>query len=171
MSLFGNPFKSIGKAIGSVAKTAASIAVGGATGALNVAATTLVNATRPVGPSVLPVGAVSLVPNGPDRGGSGFGIQLPSIGPGGVSLGGFEAFTNANTVPSPAQQTAMRAAGCSLTKAGKVRRTKKNGECFKTPSMNPLNGKALRRSMRRIEGFKRAANIASRITIRAKNCK
>lgn len=167
MSLFGKVFKGIG----SIAKTAGGIALGGAGTAISAAATTLSAATRPSGPSVLPVGAVSLVPIGPERGGSGFGIQLPSIGPGGVSLGGFEAFSNIPSVPTPAQRTAMAAAGCSLTKAGKMRRTKKNGECFKTPSMNPLNGKALRRSMRRIEGFKRAANIASRITIRAKNCK
>ena len=159
-------FSSIAKTLGKVASTAGGIALGGAGTALKVAASSIGGAVRVAGPSVLPAGMVTLVPTtGPGQ--SSTQIQLPSIGPSGFSLGGFSSTTGPSS-----QSTAItrRADTCPLTKAGKPRRTKKNGECFKTPSMNVLNGKALRRSMRRIEGFKRAANIASRITIR-KECR
>lgn len=144
MSIFGK----IGKAIGSAGKTVGGIALGGAGIALNTAATAASQAVRIAGPQVLPTGAVSFAPD-PQRSTQ---IQLPSIGPGGISLGGFQSIT---TVPTP---TATKRPVDPET--GKPKRR-----------MNPLNGKALRRSMRRLESFKRASNVANRITIRGKSCK
>lgn len=46
-----------------------------------------------------------------------------------------------------------------FTKSGKPRRMKANGQPWKVPSMNVANVHALRRSMRRVEGF---AHVAKR---------
>lgn len=63
-------------------------------------------------------------------------------------------------MPASLMQTALSAPSSRLlTKSGKPRRIKANGQPWKVPSMNPLNPRALRRSMKRVQRF---AKFASR---------
>lgn len=66
--------------------------------------------------------------------------------------------------------TSTGVSGWPVTKSGKPRRMKKNGQPWKRPSMNPANPRALGRAMRRVNGFatiaKRTISFTKRVRMR-----
>lgn len=93
-------------------------------------------------------------------------------GPGSSPLGGLPPVPGVNVVPTPGFRgvvqraipggaTGYTASAC-MTKDGRPRRIRKDGKCYKRPTMNPLNPRAARRSIARIKGARRILQAIER---------
>jgi hypothetical protein len=137
----GSIFSSIGKVIGGVAKTAVSFVTGGPIAAASTAVSQFIPRASPVlqsAPLALPGGGVQ--------------VRLPqfSAGSGGVQFagGGFSVGGGGG--------------GTCMTKDGRPRRVRRDGKCYKRPSMNPLNPRAARRAITRIKGARKILQAIER---------
>lgn len=182
----GDPglFGFIGKAIGSVAKIAGSIIPGPLGAIAKIAGTALSGAGKPVNPSVLakplPTSVAAILQlKSPTPQALAQGLpQLPSQ-TGLVNI--------AHVAPGVGNQTQSGAgAGYSQNGSTPCERgyhrnkvgyyTKRYGFieagsiCVKNRKRNPLNPRALSRSMARLSSAKGAAAFLSRVTIREKGC-
>jgi hypothetical protein len=133
--------------LGSALKIGAGVVLGGPAGGLAAATSVLAGsaASRP------PSQTSALPPPTP------FGFPTPDsvkVTGGGIvtPLGSAGRGTVTAYYPS---STASR--GHCVTKHGKPRKVRKDGKCYKRPSMNAANPRALRRAIRRIDGFKHLA--------------
>lgn len=84
--------------------------------------------------------------------------RLPAIGQGGLIERGH--------IPGVTPLT--RGHDVTLTRDGRPRRIRKDGRPWKVPRMNVTNSRALRRSMRRVQGFARLAKKTITFTQRVK---
>lgn len=119
-------------------------------------------------------GVPAIIPPAPGSGVQvGGGVRLfPGIS-GGIMIGGGAAvgtFPGGGApVGAPGQQCGNGThlnKGRYALKGGQV--VQPGSRCVKNRQMNPLNPRALSRSMRRLVSFKRATKVAARITIRKK---
>jgi hypothetical protein len=169
----GDPglFSFLGKAVGGIAKAVGGI-VPGPLGALAKAAGGVLAPSKSTMPAPL---INSMAP-----GGQGFGIGYFAPGGGGVGIGSFSQGGNPNNLPGfPTQQPVGTMTsqgfipGCQLkgtrpNKSGYYKQVQKGNPftavyipkhsvCVKTRRMNIANGRALRRAVRRAQGFAKMA--------------
>lgn len=108
---------------------------------------------------------VSVVPSSTGPAGMGFAGTGPGYGygppdsvvtrGGGASIGFGPASIGGTGYKSVAYFGGSKR---GLTKSGKPRKLKKNGQPYKRPTMNEANPRALKRAIRRIDGFKHLAH-------------
>ena len=171
-------------------KSAAGLATGGIPGAIQAGAqhwaTAIPRGSEPqfVGPPLMAgqnggasaglTGAVTIPGVGTISVGGGGGIQIggPGVGPGqfGPGFGG---------VVSGGSSTAPGACipgmpGVRLNRTGYFLKSGQyiapGTKCVRSRRRNPLNPRALSKAMSRVTSFKKAASVASRITIRSSGC-
>lgn len=172
----GDFFKGVVRTIGGVVRTAAGVVSGLGIPVVSGVARTVSGALSGGG---MQQSSVKMATAQAAGGGPGIQVQLPSIGRGGISMGGFQA-GYLPVVPGqgivPAQQAGTGVA-CTLrgTHVNKSRYRTLGGElveagtrCVKNRRMNPLNPRALNRAMRRIKSAKSAARFLERIHIGAR---
>lgn len=137
----------LGKVLGGALKIGAGFLAGGPVGALAAGASIITSRAQPA-PQASPggglqyQGGVSLQAGGLRIGGS---TQLSLGGGGGGARG-----------------------GACVKKDGTPRRVRRDGKCYKRPSMNPLNPSAARRAIRRIDGARRMLRSIERQLPRVK---
>lgn len=137
MSLFGF--------IGKVAKGALGIATGGASTALLGAAGAILGGAK----ARTVTGTALALPTGSTQ-----PFRLPAdstVTRSGVSVGGLTIGSRSTTYYGPATNSGQFRA--CVTKSGKPRKKRKDGKCYKRPSMNPVNPRALKRAVRRVSAF------------------
>lgn len=137
----------LGKILGGAVKIGAGFLAGGPVGALAAGATLL---TRSAPPQASPGGGLAYQGGMSLAVGGGQGLRL--AGSSALSLGGGGG----------------GGGGSCMTKDGRPRRIRRDGKCWKRPSMNPLNPSAARRAIRRIDGARRMLRSIERQLPKAK---
>jgi len=166
----GGILGTIGKALGGAVK---GFVTGGPLGAIRGAVTSIQGGrAATVGGTK---GIVAPIPQGSALPGTGVQVQLPSIGKGGVDMGGIAigTFGSPSGTMGVATMAGPNGKGClaghhinrstSYPQGGKV---EAGTACVKNRHMNPLNPRAASRAMRRLSGFSRAANSVEKMIVK-----
>lgn len=174
---------SIGKAIvGTVGGAVKGLVTGGPLGAVTgglgglatstgIIKTPAISRAVPITPVLRGATQAPIRQTGQAMPGTGVQVQLPSVGAGGINLGGFQAgsfgpMTGGGTpmVAAPNGQL-CQVKGYHLNKSGYFTRqgyVPAGTACVKNRRMNPLNPRAASRAMRRLDGFSRAARCVEK---------
>ena len=137
----------LGKVLGGALKIGAGFLAGGPVGALAAGATLI----------------TSRAPQASPGGGLAYqgGVSLQAGGGQGLRIGG-------STQLSLGGGGGGGRGGACVKKDGTPRRIRRDGKCYKRPSMNPLNPSAARRAIRRIDGARRMLRSIERQLPRVK---